>query len=224
MKAVGYIRVSTDEQALHGISLEAQRAQVEGYAIARQLELVGIIEDAGKSAKNMQRPGLQKILGMARGKEVDAVITVKLDRMFRNTIDALTTANEFQQRGVALHFINENLDTKSPAGELFFTLIAGFAQMERRLTSERTRTALARKKAKGERYGMVPYGYSCSETGKLIKNAEEQRVLSKIMTMRQHGQSYERIAATLNESGLNLRNGKPWNRVRVYKIAKSTLV
>ena len=103
MKAIGYIRVSTEEQAATGISLDAQRAKIEAYATLKDLELVGIVEDAGKSAKDLKRPGVQQVLDMARRKAVDAVIIIKLDRMFRCTVDALNTAQDFDRRGAALH-------------------------------------------------------------------------------------------------------------------------
>jgi len=95
--------VSTEEQAAHGISLDAQRAKIEAYALTKDLSLVGIVEDDGKSAKDLRRPGVQKVLEMVKRKEVDAVIIVKLDRMFRNTVDALNTAKDFDRRGSACH-------------------------------------------------------------------------------------------------------------------------
>ena len=73
MKAVGYVRVSTDEQAREGVSLEAQRSKIKAYAELKEMELVEIIEDAGISAKNLNRPGVQKVLKMSKRKEVDAI-------------------------------------------------------------------------------------------------------------------------------------------------------
>lgn len=73
-KAVGYIRVSTIEQAHEGVSLEAQRQRIEDYARFHDLELVEIVEDAGKSAKNMNRPGVQRVLKMAAKGSIEAVI------------------------------------------------------------------------------------------------------------------------------------------------------
>ena len=160
MKAIGYIRVSTEEQATQGISLDAQRAKIEAYARVKDLSLVGIVEDAGKSAKDLKRPGVQEVLEKARKRQIDAVIIVKLDRMFRSTVDALNTAKDFDRRGVALHSISESLDTQSAMGKFFFTLTAALAEMERGLVGERTKAALARKKEKGEVYGEIPYGFA----------------------------------------------------------------
>ena len=100
------------------------------------------------------------MLQRARRKEIDAIIIVKLDRMFRCTVDALNTAQDFDRRGVALHSIHESLDTQSAMGKFFFTLTAALAEMERGLIGERTKAALARKKERGEKTGgCVPYGY-----------------------------------------------------------------
>ena len=220
MKAIGYIRVSTEEQATHGISLDAQRAKLEAYALTKDLTLVGIVEDAGKSAKDLRRPGVQKILTMARRKEVDAVIIVKLDRMFRSTVDALTTAQDFDRRGVALHSISESLDTQSAMGKFFFTLTAALAEMERGLVGERTRAALARKKDKREVYGKVPYGFEAVD-GMLIQNQEEQNILRRIRRLRADGMSYQKVADALNGMGVSAKQGGQWDRVRVFKIMQN---
>lgn len=220
MKAIGYIRVSTEEQAAHGISLDAQRAKIEAYALTKDLELVGIIEDAGKSAKDLKRPGVQEVLKKARRKEIDAVIIVKLDRMFRCTVDALNTAQDFDRRGVALHSIHESLDTQSAMGKFFFTLTAALAEMERGLIGERTRSALARKKERREVYGEVPYGYDVVG-GSLVDNSQEQQVKARVGKMRHDGMSYQRIADALNADGVPTKKGCTWTAMQVSRVAKA---
>ena len=221
MKAIGYIRVSTEEQAAHGISLDAQRAKIAAYALTKDLDLVDIIEDAGKSAKDLKRPGVQQVLRMASRKEIDAVIIVKLDRMFRCTVDALNTAQDFDKRGVALHSIHESLDTQSAMGKFFFTLTAALAEMERGLIGERTRMALARKReCGGKTGGHVPFGFDAVE-GNLIPNPEEQELLNRIRELRADGMSYQAIADRLNVDGILTKKGGQWDRVRVFKIMQN---
>jgi site-specific DNA recombinase len=99
MKAIGYIRVSTEDQAREGVSLDNQKSKIRAYCELKEMEIVGIVEDAGISGKNLNRPGVQKVLDMARRKEVDAVIVYKLDRMFRSTVDALETTKLFAKWG-----------------------------------------------------------------------------------------------------------------------------
>ncbi len=153
IKAIGYIRVSTDEQAKEGVSLENQEAKIRAYCDLKDLKLLEIVEDGGVSAKNLRRPGAQKVIEMACNKMVDAIAVYKLDRMFRSTVDALETTKQFDKWGVSFHSISENLDTKSAMGKFFFTLTAALAEMEREIIGERTKDVLQRKKANGEVYG-----------------------------------------------------------------------
>jgi len=89
VKAIGYIRVSTDEQAKEGISLEDQEQKIRDYCKLKDFEILEIIQDAGISAKNLRRPGAQKVIEFAQEKMIDAVVVYKLDRMFRSTVDAI---------------------------------------------------------------------------------------------------------------------------------------
>ena len=86
-RTVAYIRVSTDKQAEHGVSLEAQRAKVEAYAQLYDLDLIAVIEDAGQSAKSLDRPGLDHALTLLREGQADALLVVKLDRLTRSVRD-----------------------------------------------------------------------------------------------------------------------------------------
>ena len=133
MTAIGYVRVSTEDQAKEGVSLDNQKSKIKAYCQLKDLELREVIEDAGISAKNLRRPGVQKVLRLARGKEIDAVVVYKLDRIFRSTVDALETTKAFDKWGVSFHSIEETLDTRSAMGRFFFTLTAALAEMERRL-------------------------------------------------------------------------------------------
>ena len=210
-KACGYCRVSTSEQAKEGVSLENQRRKIAIYADLNDLDLVEIVADEGKSGKDLNRPGVQRVLEMARRKEVDAVIVYKLDRLFRSTTDALQTAKMLDSRGVALHSINEKLDTQSAMGKFFFTLTASLAEMERNIISERTADAMAAKKAKGERVGEIPYGYDLADDGvHLVENGREQSLIGKMKRMRGSGNTYKEIAKALNKSGSRTRCGSLW--------------
>lgn len=219
-KAVGYIRVSTDGQAERGGSLEAQRAKIEAYAALKDLHLVEIVEDAGVSAKSLKRPGMQRVLEYVHRKKVEAVVILKLDRMFRNTVDALQTTQAFDRKGVALHSIQENLDTQSALGRFYFTLVASLAEMERGVIGERTKTALARKKEKGEVVSrFTPYGYQ-QHGNKLVPDQHEQDALVLMRSMREAGKSFQEVADALNARGITTKSGGAWDRVRVFRIMK----
>ncbi len=203
---IGYVRVSTQEQA-EGISLDNQKAKIQAYCNLNDLTLVDVVTDEGISAKNMNRPGLIRVLEMARRKEIDGIVIYKLDRMFRNTVDALTTAKDFDKRGIALHSINEKLDTQSAMGRFFFTLMAGLAEMERNLISERTTDALANKRADGYRTGEIPLGFDLIENDKLIVNEDEMNIVRYIHEMKSQGISNRNIADLLTAEGIKTKKG-----------------
>lgn len=104
VKTIGYIRVSTDEQAKEGVSLENQEAKIWANCDLKDLKLLEIVEDAGVSAKNLRRPGAQKVIEMAQKKMVDAVVVYKLDRMFRSIVDALETTKQFDKWGCPFNY------------------------------------------------------------------------------------------------------------------------
>jgi DNA invertase Pin-like site-specific DNA recombinase len=188
--------------------MDNQRAKIEAYASLKDLELVEIIEDAGISAKNLNRPGAQRVIDLARSGNVNAVIVYKLDRMFRSTVDALELTRKFDKWGVSFHSIQETLDTQSAMGRFFFTLTAALAEMERGIVAERTRAALAHKKAKGERVGTVQYGYRLSGDGRsLVKDPYEQALIEKARELRSSGLSLGKIGAILEAQGFTARNG-----------------
>ncbi|MFC1591217.1 recombinase family protein [Thermodesulfobacteriota bacterium] len=220
IKTIGYVRVSTDEQAREGVSLASQKAKIRAYAELKDLDLMEIIEDAGISAKNLKRPGVQRVLGMARKKEIDAIIVYKLDRMFRSTVDALETTRRFDKWCVSFHSIQETLDTQSAMGKFFFTLTAALAEMERQLIGERTRCALQHKKQNGEKTGGdIPFGYDLDATGVLIMNPREQGAVSMIVDLRASGASLRAICSNLETGGHRTkRGGNKWHPQTVKQI------
>ncbi len=209
IRAIGYIRVSTDEQAKEGVSLENQEAKIRSYCDLKDFEILEIVQDAGISAKNLRRPGAQKVIEMAREQMFDAVVVYKLDRMFRSTSDALLTTKQFDKWGVGFHSISENLDTKSAMGKFFFTLTAALAEMEREIIGERTRDVLQRKKANGEVYGHVPFGFKRFK-GKLLAHKDEQKIIQAVLGMRQKGLNYSKISRELNQMGFKTKKGNKW--------------
>jgi len=208
MKAIGYVRVSTEEQAREGVSLDNQKNKIAAYCLLKDLELIDTIEDAGISAKNLKRPGVQKVITMAKKKQIEAVVVYKLDRIFRSTVDALETTQMFERRGVAFHSILETIDTKSPMGRFFFTILAGVSELERGVIAERTKAALAHKRAKNEWIGGdVPYGYDLITGGILVKNESEQKVLRFIRHLHRNGYSLRGICRELQKTGYQTKRG-----------------
>ena len=222
MPAIGYCRVSTEDQAKEGVSLDNQKSKIEAYCQLKDLNLSEIVEDAGISAKNLKRIGVQKVLRLARKKQIDAIVVYKLDRIFRSTTDALETTKLFEKWGVSFHSIEETLDTQSAMGRFFFTLTAALAEMERRLIGERTKAALSHKRSRNEKTGGdVPYGYNLTPAGILIKNDEEQKVIRLIRRLNKRGYSLRGICSELAKEGHRTKRGNyKWHPQTVSAILK----
>ena len=159
MLTIGYVRVSTDRQAEQGVSLEAQEAKIRAMATVQGAELIDVIVDGGESAKSLNRPGLQRLMGLVNGGKVQAVIVAKLDRLTRSVKDLCGLLELFEKRKVALISVAEALDTGSAAGRLVITIMGAVSQWEREAIGERTRDALRHKRGNGERVGNIEFGY-----------------------------------------------------------------
>jgi DNA invertase Pin-like site-specific DNA recombinase len=221
MKAVGYIRVSTQEQASEGVSLDAQREKIKTYCQLRGLDLVGVMADPGVSAskKLESRSGGAEILRCLKQGKAQTVVAYKLDRLFRNAADCLTVVEQWHKRDVSLHLVDQGgqtVDTGSAMGKFFLTILAGCAEMERNLISERTVAALNHKRGKGERIGEIPYGKQAKH-GMLEDNPAEQRAISRIVQLRTAGESLRNIAKRLSKEGFKPRGSK-WHLTTVGRI------
>ncbi len=214
-RTVAYIRVSTDKQAEHGVSLEAQRAKVQAYASLYDLELVAVEIDAGISAKSLGgRPGLESALGMLTRGDADALLVVKLDRLTRSVVDlGLLVDRYFSSGRWALLSVSEQIDTRSAAGRLVLNVLASVAQWEREATGERTSAALAHKRANHEYTGgRLPYGWLLANDGvSLLPHDGEQRVIRAALKLRDAGLSLRKVGAALAERGLLPRSGGRWH-------------
>jgi len=220
MKAIGYIRVSTDEQAKDGISLDSQRTKIAAYCEFNDLSLVEVIEDAGKSGKDLNREGIQSLLGMVKGRHIDAIVVYKLDRLSRRVKDTLTLMDLVEKKNIAFHSITERLDTKSAMGKFFINIMASMNQWERDTISERTRDALQHKIDIGERAGQVPYGWTVDADGKtLLPNSREQKAIELIQDLHRKGYSYRAICRELDKEG-HIPAGKTWHPQTVSNILR----
>jgi len=207
-KAIAYIRVSTEKQAIHGVSLEAQEKKIKEYCTRKNLDLSKIMIDKGVSGgtKLKNRPeGCKISQEIAAG--ITHIVSVKLDRLFRDTVDALVSIETWEEKGVALHlldFAGEEVSSNSSAGKLMFTIHAGFAQMEKDLIKERTTVALSHKKAKGERCGQIPFGYTVNNKV-LVEVPGREKALECIHELHKIGKSSRFIAdAIQSDFGLKV--------------------
>lgn len=213
-KAVAYVRVSTDKQADHGVSLDAQQAKIKAYAQLYDLELVDVVVDAGASAKSLDRPGLARALGMLDSGEATALLVVKLDRLTRSVVDLGALVDQYfaSPTGPALLSVSEQIDTRSAAGRLVLNVLGAVSQWEREAIGERTSAALQHKRAQGEYTGgKVRTGYTAGDDGKLVENAAEQAAIALAKKLRDDGVSFRQIAAKLAENGHLNRSGRKYS-------------
>ncbi|MBA7590169.1 hypothetical protein ES708_32277 [subsurface metagenome] len=213
-KAIGYCRVSTEEQAKEGISLEHQEAKIKQYAGLHNLKLVDIIIDKGKSGKDLNREGINEILSLIKKKLVTDIIVYKMDRLTRRTFDLLFLVEEvFKRNNVQFHSISERIDTSSAMGQFFLTIIGAMAQMERDLISERTKAVLQYKIQKLEYVGSPSLGYEAStgENKFLNVNEREQDIVKRIVYLKRYKKmSLGKIAKELNENDVKTKRGGKW--------------
>ncbi len=213
--AIGYIRVSTDEQTASGLGLADQRTRIEAYCAMRRLELAAIIADNGVSGGKplASRPGGAELLGALRKRQAAHVVLLKLDRGFRHAADCLATVEAWQRKGVTLHIVDlggNATDTASAAGKFMLTVLAGAAEMERNLTCERTRAALHVKRLRGERISRyAPFGYRLDAAGRPRCDRREQRTVKLVHELHARGLSLRNIAAELTARGMHARKGQP---------------
>lgn len=211
MKAIGYVRVSTEKQADLGVSLDAQTAKIRAMAVVQGAELVDVLIDAGESAKSLQRPGMARLLALVDAGAIDTVIIAKLDRLTRSVADLAELLKRFERRGVSLVSVADALDTRSAAGRLVLNIMVSVSQWEREAIGERTRDAMRHKRANGERVGTLPFGARLAADGvQLEADDAEQRLLAHMRALKADGLSTRRIAAELNRVGCTTRRGTAW--------------
>src|SRR5919205_2148440 len=150
---IAYLRVSTSEQADSRAGIEAQRAAIVAEAARRGWTELRFIEDAGHSGKSTKRPGLQLALEALERGEAAGLVVSKMDRLSRSLLDFVQIMDVAQRQGWALIALDCPVDPSTPTGEAMASIVATFAQLERRLIGQRTREALAAKRAAGVRLG-----------------------------------------------------------------------
>jgi site-specific DNA recombinase len=198
IKAIGYARVSTEEQAREGVSIEAQEERIRALATAKGWSLVKIIRDAGYSGKNLNRPGAKNLMDICKRAEADVVIVYKVDRLTRKQKDLWFLLEEvFEANRVGFISVTEAFDTTTAAGKAFLGMLGVFAQLERDLVSERTREALNHKRTKGEWFGRIPTGFRMSDDGKLDEDPKALRMIARAKRLHREGASFGDISRAL---------------------------
>ena len=206
-KVVGYIRVSTADQAMYGAGMDAQRGSILRACEYRELSLQEIIADDGYSAKNMNRPGLDKCLHMVRSGEVDGLVVTKLDRLSRSISDFSHIMASSQKDKWRLIVLEPDIDFSTPFGKLLANILASFAEFERDMISMRTRDGMQEKRRQGVKFGP--------------STKIDPAVRDIIRARHACGLTYREIADELSVAKIPTPTGKPfWAHQTVYDLVK----
>lgn len=195
LNLIGYSRVSTDEQALYGHGLDAQEAKIREYARRANVNLT-LVQDRGISGKTLDRPQLMRALTKIAHGEADGLIVAKLDRLTRSVIDFAMLLEWFTVAEAQLVALDFDLDTSTPSGRMVGHIMASVAEWERGVIAQRTREALAVRRAQG-----LPVG----------RPGVTSDVAERIREMRESGMTFKAICNELNADDVpTVRGGGEW--------------
>lgn len=223
-KTIGYIRVSTKKQEQFGGSIEAQKELLSRYCEMYSLDLVGFLEDASSAKAIKSRPAMLELIEQCRAGEVDAVVSCKIDRMFRNTIEGLQTADEFAAMGKSMFFVEMGglaADVTTARGRRIFAYDLIDAECERMRVGERTKAVLGHKRDTGQQHSFhAPYGWKYNKAKQRIPHPVEQEALKLIWELHYLSKmGSTEIASELSESPFKTRKGrKIWSNSTIRSI------
>jgi len=208
--AVGYVRVSTEDQHL---GPEAQRASLEAWSARAGVRLVAVLEDRGVSgaAPLEDRPGLQAALDALSAHGAGRLVVARRDRLGRDVVGVAALERLVERSGARVASAAGEGEGDDPAAQLMRRMVDAFAEYERELIRQRTRSALQAKRARGERAGNVPRGFSADATGRLVPHQAEQEALTIIRALRGEGLTLRAIAERLEARGIYNRAGRPYD-------------
>ncbi|KAA0572229.1 recombinase family protein [Azospirillum sp. B21] len=212
-RAIGYVRVSTEEQAESGFGIDVQERAIRAFAESQGYELVDVIADRGVSgaSRPMERAGFGRVVALAKERRA-SVLLWKFDRLARHMIYAVTAVDELRSAGIQIRSVTEPIDTATPMGEMVFGVLAGMAGMERKAILERT---IGGRKAKanegGFAGGAAPLGYRRDMSGGLEIDDDEAATVRRARELRDTGATLQAIADTLTAEGRRTKRGGRWH-------------
>jgi site-specific DNA recombinase len=230
IRVIGYTRVSTEEQASGGFSLDAQANKIRAYCDLYELDLMRIETDPGWSGKSLERPGVAVVLAELRKRKdgAEGLVVAKLDRLTRSLRDWQHLIEEHfeEKRGKRLFSVEESIDTRRASGRLVLNVIMTVAQWEREVIGERTKDALQAKIARGERCDKVRFGHDLDADGRtLVENAREQEAIRLMREWRAQGKTYRQLCDLVEEMGIETKEGgKVWLPMTIRRILSRPIV
>ncbi len=217
-----YTRVSTEDQAKEGFSLDAQLDKLRSYCKARDWIIAEEYIDDGYSGRNVKRPAYYKM--MEELEKWDILLVIKMDRIHRNSKNFMLMMEDLKKNGKEFVSMTESLDTSTAMGRFVMDIIQRIAQLESEQIGERVYIGMEQKaKTNGGILGFnIPYGYDY-ETGKLIINKDESKMVKIIFEQYLNGNSMKIISDYLNENNIPTKHNKNWGSQTISTILKNPL-
>ncbi len=174
-----YVRVSTQDQVQHGISLQAQEEALKNYSKSQGYEIYHIYKEEGRSGKDLvNRPEMQKMLQDAELRKFQAIFIYKLDRFSRSLMDLITTIEKLKEWGVDFVSLQDKIETTSATGKLMFHIVSAFAEFERNVTIDRTKFTMDKQFRDGNLVTRAPLGYKV--INKQLASTENSYIVQEI--------------------------------------------
>ncbi|QBP06974.1 putative serine integrase [Virgibacillus phage Mimir87] len=212
MKTAVYIRVSTDEQVNEGYSISAQKQKLKAFCVSQGWDVVGLYADEGISAKDTNRPYLQRMIQDIKNGEIECVLVYRLDRLTRSVFDLYKLLEVFEQHDCKFKSATEVYDTTTAMGRMFITIVAALAQWERENMGERISFGFGEKIRQGKYpLNFAPLGYDLSkEESKLYINEKEAATVRIVYNLYQSGMGFGKVAKELNAQEIYTKDRNKW--------------
>lgn len=210
-----YMRVSTEEQAQEGFSLDAQGERMRAYCKAQGYDIYNTYREEGESGRTIKRPKYQAM--MEKIDSWDGILVLKMDRIHRNSRNFMAMMDLLRAQDKLFVSMQETLDTSTAMGRFVMDIIQRIAQLESEQTGERVHMGMTQK-AKTDAPGIcgfnAPYGYVfIKEKLKIVEH--EAKNIRLMFELYNKGRTLEKIAVHLMNKGLTTRVSKKWTRMNV---------
>lgn len=224
-----YTRVSTTEQALEGYSIEAQETLGKQFCEFNSHVVYKVYSDKGISGKSIKaRPAMKEMLKDASDKKFDMVITWKINRIARNTLELLQIVDLLENNNIVFKSYTENFETETPSGKFALQMLGAVGELERGQIAQNVKLGCMSRAKEGRWGGNVVLGYDLKErensTNKkrrdtiLVINDNEAEIIRTIFTLYSQGKGYKAITNYLNKFGCKTKRGNPFGIVAVKNI------
>ena len=222
MNAAIYVRVSTLEQAKSGYSVPAQKQRLQAFCESQGWDIAGLYADEGVSAKDTNRPELQRMLNDIESGHIDVVVVYKLDRLTRSVMDLYKLLEAFEQHDCKFRSITEVYDTTTAMGRMFITLVASFAQFERENLGERVQLGMLEKARQGKWTSVhEPFGYRLDKKEYKLYIVEEEAIIVRKIFNLYRTTGMKSIAGILNRNNMLTRKGNRWSDNTIMKTLRN---